>query len=325
MEVLELACNLKISATSFVGRISLGELSITVQPKIAGVPLLRLFRYAYGLRSLDLYGDVDFGWSNWSFQDLLIHQLEAEVAELLERGIHREYEQVHANLASPRGRIDFARYVRVFRSTETTLPCVHHPRIEDTLLNRVLLGGLDLGIQLATDRELKGRVQRLANILSAVVSDGKLTGSVMADAWQELDRRTTAYEPAFKLVELLLNGQGLELDDPANPIRLNGFLFDMNRFFQGMISRLLREHLDGVEVHDEFRLKGMFRYEPGHNPLGRKHPVLRPDFALLRDAEMVAVLDAKYRTFGSSRCPEKCCINWPSMRLAMPATNDRLR
>src|SRR5579862_514109 len=91
MEVLELARGLELRATSFVGRISLGEVTVTVHPKIRGAPLLRLFRYAYGLRHLDLYGAVDFASVSWSLQDLLIQQLAAEVTELLARGIHRDY------------------------------------------------------------------------------------------------------------------------------------------------------------------------------------------------------------------------------------------
>jgi hypothetical protein len=106
IEVLELARGLELRATSFVGRISLGEVTVTIQPKITGGPLLSLFRYAYGLRNLDLYGATDFASSSWSFQDLLIHQLAAEASELLNLGIHRDYERIRGDLASPRGRID---------------------------------------------------------------------------------------------------------------------------------------------------------------------------------------------------------------------------
>lgn len=305
MEVMELARGLEIHATSFVGRIALGALSITVRPKISGTPLLSLFRYAYGLRHLNLYGGVDFPSSHWSFQDLLIQQLAAEVAELLGRGIHREYERVRVALASPRGRIDFAHYVRTLRGAETTLPCVHHPRSEDNLLNRLLLAGLDLGMRLATDRELKGSVRRLAKRLGETVSVQPLTASVMANGWHALDRRTAAYKPALKVIEFLLNGQGVALDDEANSIHLNGFLFDMNRFFQSLMSRFLREHLDGVDVHDEFRLKGIFSYEPTHNPLGRRDPVLRPDIVLLRGSSVAAVLDAKYRDLWERPLPRE--------------------
>lgn len=303
--MLELARGLELRATSFVGRISLGAITVTIQPKIPGEPLLRLFRYAYGLRNLDLYGPVDFASSSGSFQDLLIHQLAAEAGELLDRGVHRDYERVSSGLASPRGRIDFTRYLQTVQRAETTLPRVHHPRTEDTLLNQVLLAGLHLAASLAADGELKGHMRRLAKTLGEAVSQQRLDPTLIAEAWRAMDRRTVAYAPALTLIELLLDGQGVALDEGGSRVRLKGFLFDMNRFFQALLSRFLRENLSGVEVHDEHRLKGLFRYRSGENPRGHRDPTLRPDFVLMRGGQTVAVLDAKYRDLWEQPLPRE--------------------
>src|SRR5947207_12866397 len=82
---------LRVTATSWVGRITLGGLQITVEPKISGLPMLRLLRYAYGLRNLKLLGSSSYDPSAHSFLDLLIHQLAAEAEELMRRGLRREY------------------------------------------------------------------------------------------------------------------------------------------------------------------------------------------------------------------------------------------
>ena len=55
IEILELARGLELRASSFVGRFALGELLITIKPKISGVPLMNLLRYAYRLRHLQLF------------------------------------------------------------------------------------------------------------------------------------------------------------------------------------------------------------------------------------------------------------------------------
>jgi 5-methylcytosine-specific restriction enzyme subunit McrC len=70
-------------------------------------------------------------------------------------------------------------------------------------------------------------------------------------------------------------------------------------------ARFLHEHLSGVAVHDEYRLKGMFRYVPSRNPLARREPTLRPDFLVMRGGKMLAVLDAKYRDLWENSLPRE--------------------
>jgi 5-methylcytosine-specific restriction enzyme subunit McrC len=304
MEVLELKRGLELRATSFVGRFGLGELTVTIHPKIPDAPLLSLFRYAYGLRQLDLYGIADFATSQWSFQDLLIQQLAAEASELLERGIHRDYEFTRSDLSSPRGRIDFTRYARPAQRTKSALPCVHYPRSENTLLNRVLLAGLTLAADISIDHELRTHVRRIGKMLSEAVAIQPITRPMLAEAWRTMDRRTSAYEPALTLIDLLLGDQGVTLDGPSR-VNLRGFLFDMNRFFQTLIMRFVHEHLSGVVVRGEYRLKGMFRYVSWQNPLARRDPTLRPDFVVMRDGKMLTVLDAKYRDLWESSLPRE--------------------
>ncbi len=295
VEVLELARGLELRATSFVGHFSLGEITVTIHPKLTGSPFLNLLRYAYGLRHLSLYEPVGYASRKFTFQDLLIQQLAAEARELLARGVHRDYERRSSDLETPHGRIDFTRYVRVAQKAKAVLPCIEHPRVEDTLLNQVLLGGLLFAGRVATDVELRAQVKRLAKMLSSSVLVRRLDGAMIGEAWRAMDRRTTAYKAALVVIELLLRGKGVSLDGDTDNVRLPGFLFDMNRFFQALLSRFLRENLESFEVEDECRFKGLFQYDPEKNPQRRQAPIQKPDFVVRRDRKIVAVLDAKYR------------------------------
>ena len=302
----ELATGLRFQATSFVGRIRLGEWEVTIQPKIPAAPLLTLLRYAYRLRDLEQYKHTGYAAGAESFQDLLIHQLAEEVTELLARGLHRSYIRRAEDLATPCGRLDFGRYVRMAGSARTVLPCVHHPRSEDTLLNRVLLAGLRLARRRTADLDLRARLGRLAKVMESGVSPLPLDAAVLARVRRTVDRRTARYEPAITLVELLIVAQSFVLDEsPARAFRLPGFLFDMNRFFQVLISRFLHENLEGCEVNDEHRLHGMFLYDPQRNPRGCRPPTPRPDFVIRREAKIVAVLDAKYRDLWQRPLPRE--------------------
>ena len=119
-------------------------LNLTILPKIKGTSLLSLLRYAYGFRRLNLISDSTHLVDQWGFEDLLISQLNAEVQELISRGLLRAYVSTAERLSSPRGRIDLTRMALDGGTVTATLPCLHHPRIEDTLLNQVLMAGLRL-------------------------------------------------------------------------------------------------------------------------------------------------------------------------------------
>jgi 5-methylcytosine-specific restriction enzyme subunit McrC len=105
------------------------------------------------------------------------------------------------------------------------------------------------------------------------------------------------------LVQLLLEGVGPALGEASDPIELPGFLFDMNRFFQALISRLLNSELDNVSVRDERTLGNLFEYDPSRNPRLRRSHAPRPDFSVMSKGKVIALLDAKYRDLWENHLP----------------------
>jgi 5-methylcytosine-specific restriction enzyme subunit McrC len=305
LKVLELRAGLLVETTSFVGTVRLGGLHLTIQPKLEGLPLLNLLRYAYGLRDLRLFEALPQGVAGATFHDLLIHQLVAEAGELLARGLHRRYEREDALLASPRGRIDFTSLAGQIGAARAALPCTHHPRQEDTLHNRALLAGLRLGTRLTGDLTLRSRLRRLAALLADSVTAVPLDVNLLSQVQRESDRLTAAYRPAMAIIELLLAGQGTALRATDEAATVPGFLFDMNRFFQALISRFLHEHLPGCTVRDEHRLQGMLAYDARRNPQRRRAPAPRPDFVVLQGPRIIAMLDAKYRDLWEQPLPRE--------------------
>ncbi|NLF75679.1 MAG: restriction endonuclease [Chloroflexi bacterium] len=303
LEIVELRTGLSIRATSFIGRIRLGDLQITVRPKIQHDILLSLFRHAYNLRDLKLFAEADHRSLPLAFQDLLISQLVAEVSELLARGLHRQYVQVQEALVAPRGRLDIQRLARQGGIYEASAPCIHYPRLEDRLVNQVVLAGLHLAVCLTDDLVLRARLRRLAAVLAETVSPIRLSADVMRRLDRELSRLTVAYEPALTLIALLLESAGITLEDDVTSLKLPGFLFDMNRFFEALMSRFLHENLPDCTVQDQYRLHGMLRYAPEHNPQRRHAPTPRPDYVVKQDGKVLALLDAKYRNIWEKGLP----------------------
>jgi 5-methylcytosine-specific restriction enzyme subunit McrC len=302
--VRELRDGLEIQTLSWVGRVDLGDVSISVVPKLAPETLLALFHYAYDLDSLALYDAGLFSAGTMSLADLIIVQLDTEARALLGRGLTRRYQPRHESLASPRGRINLDELARA-PLTRAELSCTHHVRDLDWPLNRVVLGGLRRALATVESDNLRARVGSTVRAWSADISNVPLDARHLRAASAGLDRQTDRYSRALRLIEMLMDATelGLGAEDVRPP--LPGFLFDMNRFFQTLLTRFLREHLDGVEVLAEVPLRDTFAYARDANPQETEPPVPRPDIELRSTGSTGTFLDAKYRDLWATTLPRE--------------------
>ena len=303
IEILELINGLQIRTFQHVGNIRIGEIHITINPKIDNIRFLRLLRYAFGWRKLKFFDPSRLNLEDYGLQEILIFQLLAESKTLLGRGIYRNYECIEENLTSPRGRIDFNQFAFKASLSDASLFCRHYLRLENNILNQTLLAGLKFSSQLTKDIILRAELRKLSQILEQSVSSVKLTRFLVQNAQNNANRLTAIYQPILSIIEILLTSHGISLDKKETDIKLPGFLFDMNRFYQALLFRFLSENLLGFDVQDEFQLSGMVTYHPQFNPQKKRAATLRPDFAIIKDHQVIALLDAKYRDLWKNPLP----------------------
>ena len=214
VEFQELHDGLRVAARSHVGRICIGNLTLTIRPKVASDQLLTLFRHAYGLRDVKRYAGVGYSMAGSLFQDLVIAQLHAEVRNLLERAIARTYVERQDDLSSPRGRINFGRFAAQGGVVAATLPCQHFSQSSDHLLNQVLLAGLRLARSIALDRELTTAIGRQERAVAELASTVGLSGHLLQQAHRRINRLVAPYSSIIRLIEILYYAKFIELEEP---------------------------------------------------------------------------------------------------------------
>jgi 5-methylcytosine-specific restriction enzyme subunit McrC len=245
--------------------------------------------------------------------------LAAEVEELLHRGLARRYVPLAGPLESPRGRILVEELARQGGITDARIPCRYFERRANWHLNQVLRTGLNSSARMTEDRELRRRVHRLAGAFGDVERKEKIEISDIDRAERSLNRMTAANAPALSIIRLLLEMHGLAFDAAEERLRTHGFLFDMNRFFQRLVSRLLHESLVGQRIEDEWPIQNVFAYSPAANPRHRVAPSPRPDFALVQGYGLRGFLDAKYRDIWEQGLPTDWLYQLAVYSFAAPA------
>jgi 5-methylcytosine-specific restriction enzyme subunit McrC len=130
---------------------------------------------------------------------------------------------------------------------------------------------------------------------------------------------TAANAPALAIIRLLKNMQGVAFESVAESIRTHGFLFDMNIFFQRLLSRFLSENITVRQIKDEHAIGNVFAYSIYANPKGRSPPKPRPDYALFHGNRLCGFLDAKYRDIWEKDLPPEWLYQLAIYALASPS------
>jgi 5-methylcytosine-specific restriction enzyme subunit McrC len=311
---------IEIRSTSYVGLLEFDCLRIVITPKIDAMPLTLLLRYTYGIGKLSLLERTEIPLSQDGIQDLLISILASEVEQLLRQGLSRRYVRQAGKLESPRGRIDISSIARSGGIHEPRLPCIYDERSFEWHLNRVILAGLKSALRMVRDPELLRRIRRLATEFGELCSDMPLDSVAIDTALRGLTRQTDIYFPALTAIRLLHETLGVDTIGGTSHAKGPGFLFDMNMFFQRLVSKFLHENLRDAHIEDESAIRGMLSYGRDANPKRRRAPSPRPDFALYSKGKLETYLDAKYRDTWIKKLPADWLYQLSIYALASPST-----
>lgn len=297
----------EIRAQQVVGVIAAPGCSLEILPKIDAASnesnetirtrLVSMLDVALGLKLGDGQA-LAMARQKDTLLDILIRLFADRLLAEARRGLPRAYLAQEEDLATLRGRLNVIRQFTHHAVRPDRLACRFDSLMPDTPLLRIMKACVLMLRRYARALETQRRLDELRFVL-ADISDIP----VSALPWIEvsIDRSNRSWETLFGLAKLFLKHQWQHTYHDAKAGQGITLLFAMNDLFEAYIAALARRALrnSGLTVHSQ----GGLRYclmEEGED--GRQRFQTSPDILIKRDAQIVMVIDTKWKLIG--RNPE---------------------
>ncbi|MEU9942638.1 McrC family protein [Streptomyces lavendulae] len=278
-----------LRAGSKVGAVSVdvpgsgsGPVTVRVTPKVPIARLFFLLGYSLDPKRPWRDGQVDVG-EHREVLPALAHAVERQIDRALRQGLLQGYRATEESALVVRGRIREADQIRRRFGAVLPVEVAYDEFTTDIAENRILRAAVDRLLRLpGVPREVRRRLlhqrARLADVTPLVPGQP-------VPSWRP-SRLNTRYQPALHLARAVLDGSSPE--HTPGGLRIDGFLFDMNRLFEDFVTVALREALRGSDLTGALQ-------DPHH--LDEEDAIrMKPDFVLYGpDGTPRAVADAKYK------------------------------
>lgn len=276
---------------STIGALEIGDLSVSIEPKLPIGRVLYLAAYAMG---------VDFREERFDYArkptlvEALVPALTRAARRAFARGLLHGYRTEEEALQTVRGRIRVADQLRRRFGVPLPVEVRYDDFTDDVLANQLVKAAADrlsrLRIRSAPSRLGLARVAATLDNVSLVEFPANDIPEV------KFDRLNEHYREVVTLARLILRHASIETGRGA--VRANGFLMDMNDVFQEFVTRALREEL-GLS---ERTFRSDSRLPPIHLDTANRIR-LKPDLSWWDGLTCTFVGDAKYKRVKNERVP----------------------
>ena len=281
----------RIRPGSHIGAVTVGDLSVLIEPKIGIRQVLSLACYAIGNGTVKFQMD-DFGFDQEdALHDFLAIALAFQARKAFARGLLHGYRTEEEALYTVRGRIRFDEQLRRRFGIPLPVEVRYDEFTDDVLPNRLVkAAAYRLGRTRLRSAPARRELGWLAAMLEAVSLVEFPPNNVPAVRY---DRLNEHYRNVVELSRLILRHSAFESGRGA--VRASGFLMDMNVVFQEFVTVALREALGlSLAVFSERNIDSL---DDG----SRIH--LRPDLTWWDGRSCVFVGDAKYKKITHTSAP----------------------
>lgn len=279
----------EVSAGNRVGVVRIGDLQVTVRPKIAMARLLFLVGYA---TSPDLWRDHEVELdADADLVDALAEAFQRQATRALEQGLLHGYWSVDEALPMLRGRVRVGDQIARRFGQLLPLEVRYDDFTVDIAENQLLLAATHRLLRLPSLSERARTALRRLTVQLADVSP-LVKGDVLP-TWRPT-RLNVRYQAALRLADLVLAGDSFE--QRVSDLRVTGFAFHMWKVYEDFVGTALGEALTAYGGRTSLQ---------AHTHLDESRLVpMRPDLLWLRGATASAVVDAKYKAEKPSGFPQ---------------------
>ncbi|MDQ0407783.1 MULTISPECIES: McrC family protein [unclassified Streptomyces] len=259
--------------------------TVRVTPKVPVARLFFLLDYSLDPKRSWRDGEVEVA-EHRDLLPALAHAVERQVDQALRQGLLQGYRATEESALVVRGRIREAEQIRRRFGAMPPVEVAYDEFTTDIAENRILRAGVERLLRLpGVPRDVRRRLlhqrARLADVTAIV------RGQPLPD-WLPT-RLNARYQHALHLARAVLDGVSAE--HTPGGLRIDGFLFDMNKLFEDFVTVALRE---------AFRTTGSghtARLQDSHHLDEAAAIRMKPDLVLYEPAGGIpcAVVDAKYK------------------------------
>ncbi|GHG95225.1 McrC family protein [Streptomyces rubradiris] len=272
----------KVGAVAFAVPGIDAPVTVRVTPKVPIARLFFLIGFALDQKRIWREGDVEAA-GHHDLLPALAHAVERQMDRALRQGLLQGYRATEEASLVVRGRIRESEQIRRRFGTVLPVEIGYDEFTTDIAENRILRAAVERllrlpGVPAGVRRRLLHQRARLAD------ADLLVRGQPLPK-WQPT-RLNSRYHHALRLAQAVLDDTSVE--HAVGGLRVDGFLFDMNKLFEDFVTVALR---DACRAHGQSA-----RLQDPHHLDEAAAIRMRPDLVLYGpDGAVCAVVDAKYK------------------------------
>lgn len=275
-------------SSHYIGRFSNNETDIVINPRFGSIVFNYILNYATNLFLPEGTSATKDSSNNFYWLIALLWKAMLNKAITLGQ-TPKEYQQIKKNLRNYRGRLCVPKHIHYNASNASMFYCKYNKLSLDNTINRTIrnvykvLQTKNIGSLIDEFAEYDSRLSSFG--VQSEISDLNKIDSI------QYTKMTIPYYPVMQLSKNILSNVLSESSNSGSISNISYFI-DVAELWEMYLLKLLQNRLNNYFVYSPNALYGDFLIQNNMREI-------RPDIIIKKDAQVVMIIDAKYKEYKS--------------------------